>query len=252
MFGQLQYDIRPDLEASAALRFDSDTAEDHNLVPTDARTQYIDFTGPPYTGGAPLNPGLDPALNPAGISNKSKTFDQFEPKVSLRWTASPEWSLYGDWGVGFKSGGFNNAGSAATINAFINPVRTAAGYSPVDISDEYKKEVSTQGELGVKGRLLDGKLTLDAAVYDTNVQNMQFFEFFVGPAISTRYRWTAPSSAASTRRRPTSRSARLRPTSILGSIRTACAPIRSGTSRPTPHNIPGTSPPNTTGRCSAT
>jgi len=180
-FGQLQYDFLPNLEGSAALRFDSDTAEDHNLVPTAARTEYIDFTGPPYTGGAPLNPGLDPALNPAGISNKSKTFNQFEPKISLRWTASPQWSVYGDWGVGFKSGGFNNAGSAATINAFINPIRTAAGYSPVDISDEYKKEVSTQGEIGVKGRLLDGKLTLDAAVYDTNVQNMQFFEFFVGP-----------------------------------------------------------------------
>jgi len=181
VFGQLQYDIRPDLEGSVALRFDSDNAEDHNLVPTAARTQYIDFTGPPYTGGAPLNPGLDPALNPAGISNKSKTFSQLEPKVSLRWTASPQWSLYGDWGVGFKSGGFNNAGSAATIDAFINPVRTAAGYSPVEISDIYKKEVSTQGELGVKGRLLDGKLTLDAAVYDTDVHNMQFFEFFVGP-----------------------------------------------------------------------
>ena len=181
VFGQVQYDIRPDVEGSFALRFDSDTAEDHNLVPTSARTQYIDFTGPPYTGGAPLNPGLDPDLNPAGISNKSKTFSQFEPKVSLRWTASPEWSLYGDWGVGFKSGGFNNAGSGATIDAFINPVRTASGYSPVEISDEYKKEVSTQGEIGVKGRLLDGKLTLDAAVYDTNVQNMQFFEFFVGP-----------------------------------------------------------------------
>jgi iron complex outermembrane receptor protein len=180
-FGQVQYDFIPGLEGSAALRFDSDTAEDHNLVPTSARSEYIDFTGPPYVGGAPLNPGLDPALNPAGISNKSKTFSQFEPKVSLRWAASPDWSVYGDWGVGFKSGGFNNQGSAATIDAFINPIRTASGYSPVDISDEYKKEVSTQGEIGVKGRLFDGKLTLDAAVYDTDVKNMQFFEFFVGP-----------------------------------------------------------------------
>jgi outer membrane receptor protein involved in Fe transport len=73
---------------------------------------------------------------------------------------NPYWTLYGDWGVGFKSGGFNNAGSAATIDAFINPVRTNAGYAPVNISDTFKKEVSTQGEIGAKGRLLDGRLTL--------------------------------------------------------------------------------------------
>jgi iron complex outermembrane receptor protein len=94
---------------------------------------------------------------------------------------NPDWTLYGDWGVGFKSGGFNNAGSAATIDAFINPVRTNAGYAPVNISDTFKKEVSTQGEIGAKGRLLDGRLTLDASIYDTSVDNMQFFEFFVGP-----------------------------------------------------------------------
>jgi iron complex outermembrane receptor protein len=181
VFGQVQYDIKPNLEGAFALRFDSENVKDHNLVPTNAVTEYITFTGPPYTGGAPLNPGLDPALNPAGVSDKSKDFTQLQPKVSLRWTASPDWSLYGDWGVGFKAGGFNNAGSEATINAFINPIRTAAGYAPVDISDEYKKEVSTQGEIGAKGRLFDGRLTLDAAVYDTQVQNMQFFEFFVGP-----------------------------------------------------------------------
>jgi iron complex outermembrane receptor protein len=181
VFGQLQYDIVPGLEASAALRYDSDQAKDHNLVPTDARTTYIDYDGPPYTGGAPLNPGLDPTLNPAGISNQTKTFSELQPKFSLRWTIDPDWTVYGDWGVGFKSGGFNNAGSAATIDAFINPERVAAGYSPVNISDEFKKEVSRQGELGVKGRLLDGKLTVDASVYDTSVDNMQFFEFFVGP-----------------------------------------------------------------------
>jgi iron complex outermembrane receptor protein len=181
VFGQLQYDIRPGLEGALGLRYDTDQAQDHNLVPTAARTSYIDFDGPPYTGGAPLNPGLDPTLNPAGISDQTKTYSQLQPKVSLRWTLNPDWTLYGDWGVGFKSGGFNNAGSAATIDAFINPVRTNAGYAPVNISDTFKKEVSTQGEIGAKGRLLDGRLTLDASIYDTSVDNMQFFEFFVGP-----------------------------------------------------------------------
>ena len=181
VFGQVQYDIVKNLEGSVALRYDSEDRQVHNLIPTAARTQYIDFNGPPYTGGAPLNPGLDPALNPAGITDKSKTYSELQPKVGLRWIATPELTLYGDWGIGFKSGGFNNQGSAATVNAFINPVRTAAGFAPVNIQDDYKKEKSSQFEVGAKGRLLDGKLTFDFSAYDNTVDDMQFFEFFVGP-----------------------------------------------------------------------
>ena len=181
VFGQLQYDIVQGVEGSLALRYDSEDRQVHNLIPTAARTQYIDFNGPPYTGGAPLNPGLDPALNPQGITDKSKTYSQLQPKIGLRWTIDPSWTVYGDWGVGFKSGGFNNQGSRATINAFINPVRIAAGFTPVNINDDYKKEKSSEFELGAKGRLFDGRLTVDASIYDNTVDDMQFFEFFVGP-----------------------------------------------------------------------
>jgi iron complex outermembrane receptor protein len=181
LFGQAQYDILRTLEGSLALRYDYEERHDHSLVPSDALTNYIDYDGAPYIGGAPLNPALDPALNPDGVHDRSKAFAELEPKVGLRWTASPQWSVYGDWGIGFKSGGFNNQGSAATIDTFINPIRTEAGYAPVDISDQYKKETSSEYELGAKGRLLDGRLSVDASVYDDLVRNSQFFEFFVGP-----------------------------------------------------------------------
>jgi iron complex outermembrane receptor protein len=181
VFGQAQYDVTRDFEASFALRYDYEDRHDHNLVPTSARSLYIDFDGPPYTGGAPLNPGLVPALNPAGVHDEDKVFDQLEPKASLRWIALPELTVYGDWGVGFKSGGFNNEGSAATINTFINPVVIAAGFPAVEISDVYKKEVSSEFEVGAKSVLFDNRLTLDGALYHNDVHNMQFFEFFVGP-----------------------------------------------------------------------
>ena len=181
VFGQLQYDIVTGVEGSFALRYDIEARDVHNLVPTAARSRYIDFNGPPYTGGAPLNPGLDPTLNPSGISDKSKSYSELQPKVGVRWTIDPQWTVYGDWGVGFKAGGFNNQGSRATINAFINPVRIAAGFAPVNINDDYKKEVSRAGEIGAKGRLFDGRLTIDASVYENQVDNSQFFEFFVGP-----------------------------------------------------------------------
>ena len=181
VFGQIQYDFLSNVEGSGALRYDVEDRHDHSLVPTDALTKYIDYNGPPYTGGAPLNPGLDPTLNPAGIHDQSKTFSQLQPKFSLRWSISPDVSVYGDWGIGFKSGGFNNAGSEATINTFINPIRVADGFAPVTITDVYKKEVSSEFEGGAKARLFDGRLTLDAAAYTNSVDNMQFFEFFVGP-----------------------------------------------------------------------
>jgi iron complex outermembrane receptor protein len=181
VFGQLAYDFVPTVEGSLALRYDREERKVHNLVPTTATTKYIDFNGPPYTGGAALNPGLDPTLNPGGIQDQKKTFDQVQPKVALRWKPSSDWTLYGDWGIGFKSGGFNSQGSAATVNAFVNPVRVAAGYSPVSIRDDFGKEVSKSFEIGAKGRMFDGRLTVDAAAYDTKVDDMQFFEFFVGP-----------------------------------------------------------------------
>ncbi|WP_205685451.1 TonB-dependent receptor [Caulobacter zeae] len=181
VFGQLAYDLTPGLEGSLALRYDREERKVHNLVPTAARTKYIDFNGPPYTGGAALNPGLDATINPGGIKDQKKTYDQVQPKIALRWKASDDWTLYGDWGVGFKSGGFNSQGSAATVNLFVNPVRTAAGYKPVSIRDDFDKEVSSSFEIGAKGRMLDGRLTIDAAAYHTDVDDMQFFEFFVGP-----------------------------------------------------------------------
>jgi iron complex outermembrane receptor protein len=182
VFGQMAYDFLPNVEGSLALRYDREDRSSNSLVPTGARNKYIDYNGPPYTGGAPLNPGLDSFLNPGGLKPQSKSYAQLEPKVGLRWTIDPQWTVYGDWGVGFKSGGFNNAGSRATINTFINPARAlATGYVPVNIYDDFKKETSDSFEFGTKARLFDGRLILDAAVYQTKVKDMQFFEFFVGP-----------------------------------------------------------------------
>ena len=115
------------------------------------------------------------------MPDRSKSYDQVQPKVGLRWTINDQWTVYTDWGVGFKSGGFNNQGSKATVDTYINSIRTGAGFSSVGITDDFAKEVSSAFEVGAKARLFDGRLTLDGTVYDTSVKDMQFFEFFVGP-----------------------------------------------------------------------
>lgn len=187
-FGQLAYDVTDTFEFSVALRYDHENRKVTNLVPTDVVTQFVDFDfdGP---GGSPLNPGLDPNINPAGISDQERNFEEVEPKVSLSWDVTDELTLFGSWGVGFKSGGFNNQGSQATIGAFINGSIAlflddpASGETRpfVMIEDDFEKETSNAFEVGFKSRFFNGRLTAEGALYYVAVDDMQFFEFFVGP-----------------------------------------------------------------------
>ena len=189
-FGELSYEITETTEMSLALRFDSERRKVENLVPVNAMSQYIDCDGPPYTGGAPINPGLCPGLNPEGrIAPKERTFSQLQPKLSLTWDVAENWTLFGSAGVGFKSGGFNNQGAKATVDIFINGLINnvflanagAPPQLPVGISDDVDKETSLSLEVGVKGSLLGDRLRLEATAFNVQVDDMQFFEFMVGP-----------------------------------------------------------------------
>ncbi|HSF12990.1 MAG TPA: TonB-dependent receptor, partial [Erythrobacter sp.] len=110
------------------------------------------------------------------IADQSQTFRQFQPKISLRYELTPDVNLYGNWGIGFKSGGFNNRGSAAIVDSAFNDFIG----TNVLIDDQYRKETSSAFEAGIKGKLFDGAVTFDLAGYYTTIEDMQFFEFFVG------------------------------------------------------------------------
>ncbi len=166
-FGSVEYGFSDALKLSAALRYDREERRVNNLVDPTLRNQFV------LGGNAPLNVGL---LNGGTLAPQSRTFDQLQPKVSLLFKPSPDWSLYGDWGIGFKSGGFNNQGSQAAIDLTYNQ---AVG-SNLRIRDNFDKERSSAFEAGFKGRLLDGKLTIEGAGYYTDISDMQFFEFYVG------------------------------------------------------------------------
>lgn len=161
-FGSVEWKPTSEFTASLALRYDSEHRRSNSLVPT---------ATDPFTGG-PINPGQ--AFGP--LTPKSNTYNQFEPKLSLSYRPSTHLNLYADWGIGFKSGGFNNQGSAALINANFNAFINAG----VTVSDQYRKEKSSAFEVGAKGTLFDDRLSFDLAGYYTRVTDMQFFEFFVG------------------------------------------------------------------------
>ena len=189
IFGQLEYDVKDDLELSVALRYDNEKRKVSSLVPFDARQSFIDLN---FDGvfDDPLNPALSSLINPTGIiADNQETYSELEPKVAIRWDATENTSIFGSWGVGFKAGGFNNSGSAATIGIFINGfINGAIGVNFADdlgvplpvINDQFDKETSSAFEVGFNSSLFDGRLRLNAAAYYTEVTDMQFFEFFVG------------------------------------------------------------------------
>jgi iron complex outermembrane receptor protein len=193
VFGQLEYDITDSVELSFALRYDREERDVSNLVPTDLTSTVIDLNGDGEFND-PLNPGLSDLINPTGvIPDKSRTFEEIQPKVALTWDVADNFTLFGTWGKGFKAGGFNNQGSQATvdifINAFINgfvpgfegpPYADVLGVPQPRINDEFEEETSSSFEVGFKSQLWDGRLSLEGAGYYVEVDDMQFFEFFVG------------------------------------------------------------------------
>jgi iron complex outermembrane receptor protein len=190
VFGQLEYDMTDNTEISFALRYDNEKRDVSSLVPPNVMQNVIDLNFDTVFDD-PLNPGLSDLINPTGlIPDKSASFSEVQPKVSLRWDATDSFTLFGSYGVGFKAGGFNNSGSAATVDTYINgfirfgsPVdfEAALGVSLPIINDDYRQETSDAFELGFKSTFLDGRFRLDGAAYYTEVSDMQFFEFFVGP-----------------------------------------------------------------------
>jgi iron complex outermembrane receptor protein len=194
-FGNIAYDLTSNVEVALALRYDVEDRKVTNLVPADLRTSYVDldpnvalpFSGP-FNGGSPLNPALveyDPDTNAIigfrdSVPDRSETFEQLQPKVSINWSITDFFSVYGSWGMGFKSGGFNNQGSADFIDIFFNDLYVVpSGGEPLAINDVFEKEVNNSFEIGFKSSPND-RINLEGALYYTNVDDMQFFEFFVG------------------------------------------------------------------------
>jgi iron complex outermembrane receptor protein len=162
-FGNVEWKPSDALTLGLGLRYDLESRKARNLVP---------FVLDPITGG-PINPGqMGGPIPPAAAD-----FGQLQPKVTLSYKAADEAVLYANWGVGFKSGGFNNQGSAAIVNQNFNVPGIDAG---VTINDLYRKERSSAFEAGVKGNVGNGLLSYELAGYYTTIRDMQFFEFFVG------------------------------------------------------------------------
>jgi iron complex outermembrane receptor protein len=123
VYGQLNYSVTDALELTGALRYDHDRREQTNrLVP-----------GP----------------------KRKATFDEWQPKVSVKYSFSRDNMVYATAARGFRSGGFNPPN--AVFPAIYNP------------------EVADTLEVGTKNSLLDRKLTLNAAAFYMKYKDQQVF-----------------------------------------------------------------------------
>ena len=214
VFGQLAGDITEGVEVALALRYDQEKRSVDNNVPTCTEP---DTSGPCRAQTAGFAFGSNPYINPAytadansddpqglaisGIPNRDKTYSQFQPKLTVNWKVTDDASIYASYGYGFRSGGFNSTGSAATIAAaygglclgdsnvivngaappFFPPTCTASSIPNLaDVNDDYKKEVSKAAEIGFKSFFADRTVQLNGALFYTKVDDMQFFNFFAG------------------------------------------------------------------------
>ena len=146
-FADVSFDILEDLALSVGGRWTHDE-----------RTGTVfrrNFTGirTPFFGNAAAIPGL---LR-SNYTN-SATFEEFTPRVSLTWEPSDELTIYGSFGRGYKSGGFDMRGDVVLTPNTVN------GYAP-EFVDTY--------ELGFHASLFDGRARISGAVFDSSYQDVQ-------------------------------------------------------------------------------
>ena len=164
-FGELSYDLTDRVEGSLALRYDHDERENTTETPQE-------FIPAPLVCPPPPAPPVDCAF-PGQV--RKKTWDELQPKVTLRFKPNDDVTAYLSYSHGFRSGGFNQTG----VGAAPDPFGTLTG-----ISDLFDEETADTYEAGVKARFADGRVMTGASVYHTKAEGSYFFVF--DPGTSTQ------------------------------------------------------------------
>jgi iron complex outermembrane receptor protein len=143
VFGELATDLSDRMELSIALRYDEDTRENTTLTP------------------APFLPTADATTGEV----RKETWDELQPRLTLRYQPSDDLTLYGSLGRGFRSGGFNQTGVGS------DPLAQILG-----VTDLFDAEIADTLEFGLKSRLGD-RVNLNFSAFDTEAEGSYFFVF---------------------------------------------------------------------------
>jgi iron complex outermembrane receptor protein len=143
-FGNVDVSLTDKLELSTALRYD----RDHRKNTTDTPAEFIPA---PLVGIA--FPG----------QVRTHTWDDWQPKVTLRHKPTRDSTLYVGYSRGFRSGGFNQTGVGAAGIAGVN--------------DLFDAETADTYEAGAKADFLNRRVGANVSVYHTKAKGSYFFVF---------------------------------------------------------------------------
>jgi iron complex outermembrane receptor protein len=160
VFGEIAYDFTEAWEASFSLRYDEDERENTTLT----------------------RPEYDPTVAVGGIGitygeKRKETWDEWQPKLTVRYKPNDDTTVYGGYSRGFRSGGFNQSGVGAAV-------------PEPGIDDLFDAQVADTYEVGVKSIYGGGRFATSVSVYYTDFDNAYFF--FFDPGTSTQNLGTVP------------------------------------------------------------
>jgi len=143
-FGNVDVNLTDKLELSTSLRYD----RDHRKNTTETPAEFIPA---PLVGTA--FPG----------QVREHTWDDWQPKVTLRHKPTRDSTLYIGYSRGFRSGGFNQTGVGAAGIAGVN--------------DLFDAETANTYEGGAKVEFLNRRVGTNVSVYHTQAKGSYFFVF---------------------------------------------------------------------------
>ncbi|CAA0106460.1 Pesticin receptor [Zhongshania aliphaticivorans] len=158
IFSQFNWILTDRLTATAGIRYGQDESEG---------SSYSQVAEGLSISGGSLNQSDFDAPN---LSSKESNVS---PKLAFNYEVLPDINIYVNAAKGFKAGGFD----------------------PAPLNDDnltYKGEETLTYEAGMKSRLLGGSLTLNMAVFDSEVKNLQI-RTFSGVTLTT---FNAPESSS--------------------------------------------------------
>ncbi|MEQ8861116.1 MAG: TonB-dependent receptor [Pseudomonadales bacterium] len=116
-----------------------------------------------------LGPFFALGFTTVGYLEDTRDWDKLSPRLQVRWRPNDDWMVYGSVTTGYKSGGFGS------FSIFPDPpVFGTPGILPGEaVPDSFDPETVVSYEVGTKGKLLDGRASLETIGYFYQYEDLQ-------------------------------------------------------------------------------
>lgn len=151
VFGQIIYNITPEIELAGGARYT------HEKKRVELGNSYVNQNFAPF--------GITAA---EGVFTSDRFSDNnVSPEATLSYRPTSDATIYAAYKTGYKSGGFSNPSILS-----LGQTADQLGFDP---------EKAEGGEIGAKGSLFDGRLTINSAIYRYKFKALQLTSFNPSP-----------------------------------------------------------------------